>query len=114
MPSTPAPAQQPAAEPVPAALAGPSLADQLEELDHNLDQLSSREISVNSSLDTLQRQMAAQGLNLRGDIVAAQARVRANLAKAQAALQAKNPQTAQKYLDLAEPDIEKLEKFLGR
>jgi hypothetical protein len=114
VPSAPASAQQPPAEALPAAPAGPSLADQLEELDHNLDQLSSREISVNSSLDTLQRQMASQGLNLRGDIVAAQARVRANLAKAQAALQAKDPHTAQKYLDMAEPDIEKLEKFLGR
>lgn len=110
----PSASQQPPAEAAPLAPSDPSIADQLEELDHNLDQLSSREISVNSSLDTLQRQMAAQGLNLRGDIVAAQARVRANLAKAQAALQAKDPKTAQKYLDLAEPDIEKLEKFLGR
>jgi hypothetical protein len=110
-PKSPAP-RSPA--PQTAADTGPSVAEQLEELDHNLDQLSSRQIAVDASLQSLQRQQAAQGLGLRGDIVAAQARVQANMAKAQAALQAKDPKTAKKYLDMAEPDIEKLEKFLGR
>jgi len=113
-PAAPAPNDVSVPAATPPADTGPSIEQQLEELDHNLDQLSSRQISVNSSLDALQRQQAAQGLGLRGDIVSAQARVQANMAKAQAAIQAKDPKTAKKYLDLAEPDIEKLEKFLGR
>ncbi len=88
--------------------------DQLAELDHQADQLSSRETAIGASLDTLQRQQNAQGLQLRGDIVAAQSRMRTYLAKAQEALQAHNLKNARKYLDLAEPDAEKIEKFLGR
>jgi len=36
------------------------------------------------------------------------------LAKAQAALQAQDIRNARKYLELAEPEAEKIEKFLGR
>jgi serine/threonine protein kinase len=86
---------------------------QLEELDHEMDLLSSREIAIGSGLDHLQKQMSAQGLNLRGDILAAQARMRMNLGKAQAALQAHDAEKARKYLDLVAPDAEKIEKFLG-
>lgn len=86
---------------------------QLEELDHEMDLLSSREIAISSGLDHLQKQMNAQGLNLRGDIVAAQARMRMNLGKAQTALQAHDPEKARKYLDMVAPDAEKIEKFLG-
>jgi eukaryotic-like serine/threonine-protein kinase len=85
----------------------------LEELDHEVDLLSSREIAMSSGLDHLQKQMNAQGLNLRGDIIAAQARMRMNLGKAQAALQAHDPEKARKYLDMVTPDAEKIEKFLG-
>jgi serine/threonine-protein kinase len=96
------------------AQAAVSEEDQLAELDHQADLLSSRETAIGASLDTLQRQQNAQGLQLRGDIVAAQSRMRTHLAKAQAALQAKDLKNARKYLDLAEPDAEKIEEFLGR
>jgi serine/threonine protein kinase len=97
------------------AIAQPPRPDpaQLEELDHEMDLLSSREIAIGSGLDHLQKQMSAQGLNLRGDILAAQARMRMNLGKAQAALQAHDAEKARKYLDLVSPDAEKIEKFLG-
>jgi len=36
------------------------------------------------------------------------------MSKAQDALNAKNPQAAKKYMDLAEREVEKLEKFFGR
>jgi len=92
----------------------PSEADQLAELDRQADQLSGRETAISASLDTLQRQQNAHGLQLRGDIVAAQSRMRTYLAKAQAALQAQDIRNARKYLELAEPEAEKIEKFLGR
>ncbi|PYU53933.1 MAG: hypothetical protein DMG56_28065, partial [Acidobacteria bacterium] len=68
----------------------PSEADQLAELDRQADQLSGRETAISASLDTLQRQQNTHGLQLRGDIVAAQSRMRTYLAKAQAALQAQD------------------------
>ncbi len=54
----------------------PSEADQLAELDAQADQLSGRETAISASLDTLQRQQNAHGLHLRGDIIAAQSRMR--------------------------------------
>lgn len=88
-------------------------ANAAQQVETAVDQMSSRVGSVTSSLDNLQKQQAAQGLNLRGDMVAAEQRMQTNMNKAQAALQAGNAAQAQHYLDLAEPDVEKLERFLG-
>jgi serine/threonine-protein kinase len=88
--------------------------DQLAELDHEVDLLSSRETAIDASLDTLQRSQNAQGLQLRGDIVAAQQRMQTYLTKARTALQAQDIQNAQRYLKLAEAEVEKLDNFLGR
>ena len=87
---------------------------QLRALDLESDQLSGRASSVVASLDTLQRQQAAQGLGLRGDMVASKQRMETYMSKAQAAIQAKDADGARKYLDLAAAEVEKLEKFLGR
>ena len=109
MPATPAQsnatssAQPPAPDPA-----------QLQALDLESDQLSGRASSVVASLDTLQRQQAAQGLGLRGDMVASKQRMETYMSKAQAAIQAKDADGARKYLDLAAAEVEKLEKFLGR
>jgi hypothetical protein len=43
---------------------------QIAALDHEMDQISSREVAAKASLDSLQREQSAQGLQLRGDIVA--------------------------------------------
>lgn len=94
--------------------AGAPDAAQLEELEHQADQLSGREAAIDASLDSLQRQQNAQGLQLRGDMVAAQARLRTYLGKALEALQAQDLKSAKKYLALAEPEAEKIETFLGR
>jgi hypothetical protein len=87
---------------------------QLEQVEKEFDQVSSRSNAVASSLDTLQREQASQGLNLRGDIAASHERLNTYLGRAQAAMQSHDAKSAQKYLDLAEPELEKLEKFLGR
>ena len=78
------------------------------------DQLSSRAAAVNASIENLQRQQAAQGYGLRGDIVASRQRMESDMARAQSAIQAKNVDDAHKYLDLAGAEAEKLEQFLGR
>jgi eukaryotic-like serine/threonine-protein kinase len=110
-PSAPAASESnAAASPQPAA---PDPA-QVQALDLENDQLSSRASAVNASLDTLQKQQEAQGLGLRGDIVASQQRMEAYLQKAQAAIQAQDTTVARKYLDLAAVEVEKIEKFLGR
>jgi hypothetical protein len=86
---------------------------QLEELEQQMNQLSSRASSVSNSLDTLRREQNAQGYGLRGDISSSQQLMKTYMAKAQVALQNQDAQNAKKYLDLAQPQVENLEKFLG-
>jgi len=86
---------------------------QIAELDHEMDQITSREAAASASLDSLQRAQSAQGLQLRGDIVAAQQRMQAYAAKAQSALQAQDIEKTKKYLELMETELGKIEKFLG-
>jgi eukaryotic-like serine/threonine-protein kinase len=84
-----------------------------EELERQLDQLSSRANAASSSLDTLQREQASQGLNLRGDIAASQERLHTYTAKAQAAMHNQDAKNTEKYLSLAQSELETIEKFLG-
>jgi hypothetical protein len=102
-----------APEAAPPAPPGPDPAE-VAEVEQQFDQLSSREAALNSSLDSLQQQQNAQGLQLRGDMVEARANVQTNLNRAQVAVQAQDVEKARKYLRQAEANIEKLEKFLGR
>jgi eukaryotic-like serine/threonine-protein kinase len=93
---------------------GQTTAAQMDALEQQADQLSSQASAVNDSLDNLRRQQSAQGFSLRGDIASTQELMKTHMAKAQAALQSRDTVNAKKYLDLAEGDVEKLDKFLGR
>jgi len=86
----------------------------LKESEQQSDQLNSRAAAIASSLDTLRREQAAQGYGLRGDIVAAEELMKTNLARAQSALDEKDGDKAKGYLDAAEVQAEKIERFLGR
>ncbi len=97
----------------PAAPPGPD-PKQLQALRDQIDQLNGRAAAVNAGLDTLEKQQEAQGYGLRGDMVAAQQRMQTDIARAESALQAKDVDSAQQYLGMAETETEKLEKFLGR
>ena len=88
-------------------------AEQLEQVEKEVDQLSSRTSAVNDSLDNLRREQAAQGFGLRGDMASTQESLKTHMSKAQQALQNQDVKSAKRYLDLAEPEVEKLEKFLG-
>lgn len=98
------------------AMAAPDAANasaQLEELEQSVDQLSNRAAAVNSGLDRLQQEQSAAGYGLRGDMVERQASLKANLFKAEEAMQHHDATRAKKYADLAGKDLEVLERFLG-
>jgi eukaryotic-like serine/threonine-protein kinase len=86
----------------------------LKEAEQQADQLSGRAAAVSQSLGVLKSQQAAQGYGLRGDMVAAEQRMQTNMARAEAALQSEDAAKAKEYMDRAEPDVETLERFLGR
>jgi serine/threonine protein kinase len=86
---------------------------QLDELEQTVDQLSNRAAAVNTGLDRLQQEQSAAGYGLRGDMVQRQASLKANLFKAEEAMQHHDAVRAKKYADLAGKDLEVLERFLG-
>ena len=59
----------------------------LDEMEHEIDQLSNRAAAVNSGLDRLQQEQSAAGYGLRGDMVERQASMKASLFKAEEAIQ---------------------------
>jgi eukaryotic-like serine/threonine-protein kinase len=97
----------------PAPPPGPS-PEEIAKVEDEADQLSVRASAASRSLDTLRQQQQAEGYGLRGDISASQDRMQVYLAKGNAALKAKDLVNAHKYLDLADAEISKIEKFLGR
>jgi len=112
----PADAQAPpAAQTVPprqTAPAGPDPAV-LQELRERLVQLAARVSSVRTSLGNLKRSQEASGMSLRGDMAAAESRMNYMMEGSNSALNAHDAPAAKKFLDSAEGEIEKLEKFLG-
>lgn len=86
----------------------------LNEVENDVDQLTSRAASIDTGLANLQRQQAAAGYGLRGDMSEKQAAMRLNIAKAQEAVRSKDVDRAKKYAAVATANIEALEKFLGR
>jgi eukaryotic-like serine/threonine-protein kinase len=99
--------------PTPQVPAGPS-PEEIAKMDDLADQLSARAAAASQSVDTLRKQQEADGYGLRGDISSAQQRMQMDLAKGDAALKANDLVNAQKYYDMADAEITKLEKFLGR
>ncbi len=83
-------------------------------LETEIDQLDSRAAAIESSVGALEQQMQQSGLGLRGDMVAARANMRNDLAKAKDAMNAADAERARKYVDQANHEIQKLEGFLGR
>jgi serine/threonine-protein kinase len=94
--------------------AQPAAAIDFDELETAVDQLTARAAAVDASLTTMQREQAAQGLNLRGDILQQQISMRTNLKLAQDAVAGRNAARAQRYIDLLEGNVSALERFLGR
>lgn len=101
------PQQQP---PPPVPVAAPDLTP----IRDQLIQIRARAAAAQNSLDNLQRSQAASGFGLRGDIVAASQHLAMLLSEADGRISAADGAGAQHYLDQAETELEKIEKFLGR
>lgn len=113
-PATQAPAaaqQPPAANQPPAA---PVDAKALEDLRERAGLMQVRVATIRTSLQNLQRQQAASGLSLRGDMVAADQRLGYQMEQAESSLQQHDAEGAKKRLDAAERDLEKLESFFNK
>jgi serine/threonine-protein kinase len=89
-------------------------AKELEELEDRMTPLTGRASAVKDSVEHLRQQQERAGYSLRQDISASLSSMEQYMGKADAALNSRNPEGAKKYMDLAEREIEKLEKFFGR
>jgi serine/threonine-protein kinase len=107
----PAVQQQPAAQ-QPAAPVGPSRAE-LQEVRESVALTGVRANGIRTSLQSFQRTQAARGMNLRADMQAASNLMNTYLDGAEAALNAGDVVQARNFLDKAEPQIQKLEKFFN-
>jgi serine/threonine-protein kinase len=111
-PQAPLP-QQPVQQAAPARPPGASH-EELQQAREQLAMLGARAGGIRTSLQSLQRSQAASGLNLRGDMQEASNLMTTYLDGANAALNDGNATQAKSFMDKAERQIEKLEKFLGR
>jgi eukaryotic-like serine/threonine-protein kinase len=121
-----APPPQPTAsqpDPVPVQAAAPPVLPppkdtsdprELEQIRERFVLLRARATAVRSSLAALQRMQAASGLNLRGDVQEAASLMDSFLQGADEALTSRDLTAARSLLEKAEPQIERLEKFLNR
>jgi len=97
-----------------APAASSAVSAEIDEVARRVDQLASRASAVNNRVDRLQRQQAAAGFGLRGDIATRQASMQANLSKAQSAVQSGDASRARKYADLTAADLDALEKLVAQ
>lgn len=96
-----------------AAPAGPSL-QQVREAHDRFNDLSARAEADKTGVESIRRQQQAQGLDLRGDILAAMNRLDNDINEANQALKRNDPASADHYMDRADQELSTLESFLGR
>ncbi|MCI0353574.1 MAG: protein kinase [Acidobacteria bacterium] len=109
-----APTEQRGSEPQEAQEAAGSAEKDLQELRERMIMLAGRAAALRGSLDNLQRQQSAAGLGLRPDMAAARESMDYLMEEAKASLRARDAAATKRNLDLAEQQVEKLERFLGR
>jgi serine/threonine-protein kinase len=107
-------AAAPSSQAAQAAAQQAAAAKDLEELEDRMTPLAGRANGVKDSVEHLRRQQERAGYSLRQDISASAISMERYMDNADAALRARSPEAAKKYMDLAEREIEKLEKFFGR
>jgi eukaryotic-like serine/threonine-protein kinase len=97
---------------VPAPPPGPS-PEEIAKVEEEADQLNVRAATATQSVETLRKQQVAAGYNLRADIASSQERMQLYMTKGNNALKAQDLKNAQKYFDMADAELTKIEKFLG-
>jgi serine/threonine-protein kinase len=93
--------------------AGPSPRDVRDAHDRYAN-IEARADSALAGVEQIRSQQQAQGFDIRGDILAAMNRLHHQLNEAQNALNAKDLDTANEYMNRADAETTRLEKFLGR
>jgi serine/threonine-protein kinase len=100
------------APPVPQPPPGPS-PEEIAKMEDEADKLNVRAATATQSVETLRHQQQAAGYDLRADIASSEERMKVYLDKGNNALKAQDLKNAQKYFDLADTELAKIEKFLG-
>ena len=102
-----------AASSLPAAPAGPS-PQEIRQAHDRLMNLDARADAARSGVQQIRSQQQAQGLDIRGDILASMNRMNSSLREANRALGQNDLHAADEYLDRADKEASTLESFLGR
>ena len=108
-----APASPPATVPANAAPTGPS-PQEIRQAHDRLMNLDARAQSAEAGVQQIRSQQQAQGLDIRGDILAAMNRMHNDMNEADAAMARNDLEAAKEYMERADHEIATLEKFLGR
>jgi len=77
-------------------------------------QLDAEAESIRSNIQQVRSQQQAQGLDMRGDVLASLNRMNSYMNEADRALSQNDVQGAQDEMDRAEKEISNLKTFLGR
>jgi serine/threonine-protein kinase len=85
-----------------------------DEQENRFIHMSARAAAMKTSYETLRNQQAASGYSPNQDLTMAVTTMDQYMSRADAALSTHDGATAKKYMDLAEPQIEKLERKFGR
>ena len=85
-----------------------------DEQENRFIHMSARAAAMKTSYETLKNQQAAAGYSPNQDLTIAVATMDQFMSRADAALSSHDGATAKKYMDMAEPQIEKLERKFGR
>jgi serine/threonine-protein kinase len=93
--------------------AGPS-PQEIRKAHDEIMNLTTRAEVARSGVQQIRSQQQAQGLDIRGDILAAMSRMNSALQQANRALDQRDLQTAEDYMRRADREAATLEKFLGR
>ena len=76
--------------------------------------LDARAQSAEAGVQQIRSQQQAQGLDIRGDILAAMNRMHNDMNEADGAMARNDLDAAKEYMERADREITTLEKFLGR
>ncbi len=95
------------------APAGPS-PQELREANDRYANLEARAQSTDAGVQQIRSQQQSQGLDIRGDILAAMNRLNNDMTQANSAIARKDLDLADDYMKRADHEISVLEKFLGR
>lgn len=92
---------------------GPS-PEELRQSQDRFADLQSRAGAAEHGVQSIRSQQQAQGLDLRGDILACMNRLDYDLSEAKRALDQHDPAAASQYMDRADKELATIENFLGQ